>query len=152
MLLGISIVTNEKWQNFGAFEFRNGKALLHLNFLLISEPRLRFQAMATVLHEGRHYTQHYAASSDLAWFEFRAKKWKKNMERYISSAEDPELYRVQTIERDAQKFAISKLNSWQHKFENEKDFWMVFDHLVEAYEENEKNAIAKYGRHYKKRI
>lgn len=148
----ISIVTNEDWNCFGSFEFKNGKAMLHLNILLITNPNLRFQAMATVLHEGRHYTQHYASSSDLSWFEFRAKKWRKNIQKYVPSAVDQDLYRMQVVERDAQKFAIKQLRKWKNKFDDEDDFWLVFNNLTYRYSEAEKEAQQKYGKNYKRKI
>ena len=125
---------------------------LNLNILLIRDPELRFQAMATVLHEGRHYTQYYASNSELSFFEFRAKRWKKNMEKYISSSVDRELYDMQIVERDAQKFAIKKMKRWQRKFADEEDFWRIYNNLNYRFEQNEKEAIEKYGKFYRRKI
>lgn len=148
----ISAVVHDEWSNFGMFEFASGKAVLHLNVMLLSSDKLRFQALATVLHEGRHCMQHYAAHGDLSFFEFRAKRWRKNMENYVASGEDAELYRMQEVERDAQKFAIKKLEKWSYKFRNEDDFWLVLNNLKRRFEETEMQAKEKYGKFYRHKI
>jgi len=148
----VSAVIKENWTNYGMFEFSSNKATLHLNLSLLTNDELRFQAMATVLHEGRHCTQHYATNGKLSFFDFRAKRWQKNMQKYVRYSEDEELYKMQEIERDAQKFALKKLNAWKHKFRNEEDFWIVFNGLVGLYEQNEQDARVKYGMFYKNKI
>ena len=72
--LPISIITNPNWYCFGMFEFKDGKQILHINIQLISRINFRFQAMATVLHEGRHATQHYIITHDPSWFQFKSKR------------------------------------------------------------------------------
>ena len=148
----VSVVTDENWPNYGMFEFRNDRATLHLNIKLLTEDRLRFQALATVLHEGRHFTQHYAANGELTIFDFRARRWQKNMQKYVPSAEDSELYSMQEVERDAQKFALRKMKAWKRKFEKEEDFWLIYENLQKRFTLAEQEAKEKYGKFYKHKI
>lgn len=151
-VLPISIVTDKDWYCYGMFESSGGKEILHLNMLLISRVDLRFQAMATVLHEGRHATQHFISKNDPAWFQFKARRWKKNMNNYISSREDKNLYLMQEVERDAQLFTIKKMFKWRFKYENEKEFENTYKLIKYQFEKSEQDAKDKYGAFYKSKI
>lgn len=150
--LPLCVKTDTNWNCYGMFEHSNGKSIIYINIHLLTDPALRFQAMATILHEGRHATQYYIINSDLAWFQFRAKGWKRNIQEYVSSAEDSSLYRMQEVERDAQLFAIKHLKRWRRKYENEEDFERTFEIMKRQYNLAEEKAIKKYGKFYRYKI
>ena len=150
--LPISVVTNPDWYCFGMYEKKAGKETLHLNISLLTKPELRFQAMATVLHEGRHATQQFVISNDLAWFQFKARRWKRNMRAYVSSNDDKNLYQIQEVERDAQIFVLKKLGSWRHKYDEEQDFVRTYGALKKQFDKNENAAKQKYGSFYRAKI
>ena len=107
-VLPVVVNTSPDCPYFGMFETnRKDKQILHINLKLLTEPALRFHALETILHEGRHaYQYNVISKKKVRFFEFRKKKWKQNYAGYISSREDHLFYTVQPIERDAQKYAI----------------------------------------------
>ena len=150
--LPVSIHTDPDWYCYGMFEVCNGKQILHINISLISDISLRFQALATILHEGRHATQTFITENDIAWFQFKAKRWKRNMANYVSSKQDKNLYAMQEIERDAQLFTLKKLKRWYRKFAKEDDFLYTYDAIKHQFDENERKAKERYGRFYRYKI
>lgn len=151
--LPVIINTDPEWYCYGMFEVNNGKGLLKLNISLITNPALRFHAMETIFHEGRHaYQYEMIRSGKPGFFNFKAKRWLKNWKGYVSAKEDATIYGMQDIERDAQIFTIRKLNRLKNKYRKEEDFEKTFSLIKRKYEKAEENAKEKYGMFYKLKI
>lgn len=150
--LPISINTNTNWNCFGAFEYKGTKKILKINIELITKPALRFQAMSTILHEGRHATQFHISNNDPAWFQFSARRWKKNIQNYVSFSQNKDLYAMQEIELDAQLFTKKMLLKWSRKFKNELDFQKTLSNLLHQIEHTEKEAKLRFGKFYRYKI
>lgn len=140
------------WNCFGAFSVSYGGKKIMLNENLLYEPRFRFHAMETIVHETRHAYQFMAVSRDLKWYEFTAKKWKRNWEGYFSSSSDNLMYNNQAVERDAQKYSIKFLKKYKGKYWGDKDFRLTFDAVVSRYEQADIDARKAYGIFYKQKI
>jgi len=149
-VLPIVINLDPAWHCYGMFENKKNKKLLHISINLIKKPELRFHALETILHEGRHAYQHHLINKKkLRFFDFKAKRWKKNYAGYITSTDDPLLYSMQPIERDAQKYAIKEMNKLAGKYNNERDFYLTMQHMTTRYEDSERELKEKHGIFYK---
>lgn len=149
-VLPIVINTDPNWYCFGMFENKGGKKLLHLSINLLTKPELRFHALETVIHEGRHAYQHFVINKKkLGLFNFKEKKWKRNYGGYISSKEDSAIYSMQPIERDAQKYAIKELSKLKGKFKNERDYKITLENMIYRYEDSERELKNRHGIFYK---
>ena len=140
------------WGCFGAFTINNGNKKILLNVNLIDEPKYRFHAIETIAHETRHAYQYVTVNKELKWYEFTAKKWKRNWMAYFSSSTDKVMYNNQSIERDAQKYSIKFLKKLKGKYQNEPNWNETFDAVVYRYEHAEDSARKEYGFFYKQKI
>lgn len=140
---------SDVWNCFGAFTVVNGQQKILLNSNLIYEPKFRIHAMETIAHETRHAYQYSLIDRDLKWYEFTAKKWKRNWLGYFSSSSDNIMYNNQSIERDAQKYSIKFLK--KHKY-NDIDYKNTFEAVNYRYEQADLDARKKYGFFYKQKI
>ena len=148
--LPIVINLDPNWHCFGMFENKGNKKLLHLSINLIKNPTLRFHALETILHEGRHaYQHHIIHNKKLRFYHFKEKKWKQNYSGYISSKEDSAIYAMQPIERDAQKYAIKQMNQFYSKFKNERDYHTTLQNMINRYEYSEQELKERHGIFYK---
>lgn len=151
--LPVIMKTDATWNCYGMFAVENGKQLLYLNIRLITEPHLRFHALETIMHEGRHaYQYKLASSTDIGFFDFRAKKWKQNYGGYINSNEDRLFYSMQPIERDAQKYAIRQLSSMKFRFGGEEDYQNTLRSMVFRYEETVKQLKEEKGLFFRQKM
>lgn len=147
--LTVSINTNRGWHCYGVFEIVRGKPILKLNISLITDVSLRFHALETVFHEGRHAYQYDVINrTKISFFDFKAKRWQKNWKGYISSREDAVVYSMQAIERDAQKYTIKRLNRLRFKYRNEPDFERTLEALKYRYDKALAEAKEKLGPFY----
>ena len=144
--LPIVVHENSNWHCYGMFIARGDskKIIIHENLLL--DPSMRFHALETIIHEGRHAMQYIKVNGGkLKWYEFRAKRWRDNWQGYFSSAEDSTMYNNQEIERDAQKYTITKLKRLARKYRGERDFAYTLQSNINRYENAELQAVKKYG-------
>lgn len=147
--LRLEINYDEDWNCFGAFASVNGERKIVLSVKLLDEPRYRFHGMETIAHETRHAYQFLTVSRDLKWYEFTAKKWKRNWEGYFSSSSDNLMYNNQSVERDAQKYSIKFLK--KHKYK-EQDYYDTYDAVLYRYNQADLDARKEYGIFYKYKI
>lgn len=140
------------WNCFGAFTVMGASRKIVLNENLLYEPRFRFHAMETIVHETRHAYQFEAVSRNPKWYEFTARKWKRNWEGYFSSSTDNIMYNNQAVERDAQKYSIKFLKKYKSKYASEEDFKITFRTVVSRYEQADLDARKAYGIFYKHKI
>lgn len=151
----IPVVVHEQsnWKCYGMFSVVNGKKLIYVHEDLLLAPALRFHALETIIHEGRHATQYVAISEKkLHWWNFREKRWKTNFQGYISSSEDVVMYNNQEVERDAQSYTIRMLEKLESKYKNEDDFYKTVERNIYRYEKAEQDARKKYGIFYKAKM
>ncbi len=138
---------------FGLFEVKNNKEHIFINENLLYVHELRFFALETIIHEGRHAYQYYIINKKhISPFNFKAKQWRKNWQGYFTANENKTIYSMQAVERDAQKFTIKMLKSLAHKYKNEKAFEITYLTNLKRYEESELNARKEYGLFYKSKI
>lgn len=140
---------DDNWNCFGALMVEGNSKLIYLNTNLLYEPRFRFHAMETIAHETRHAYQFSIVSKKLKWYEFTAKRWKRNWEGYYSSSADNVIYNNQAIERDAQKYSIKFLK--KHKYKDD-DYINTLDVVEYRYNSAEIEAKKKFGFFYKHKI
>ena len=142
----------DHWNCFGAFTTSNGKQKIVINENLLHEQKYRFHALETIAHETRHAYQYSLISKDLKWYQFTAKKWKRNWFGYFSSTSDDVMYNNQSVERDAQKYSLKILKKYKGKYEKESDFQRTYNAVLSRYEQAEIRAKKEYGLFYKYKI
>ena len=141
---------DRNWECYGMYEYRNDKEHLVLNPKLLEVNELRFHAYETIVHETRHAYQHFlTTSTQIYWWNFKKKRWARNYAAYINSSEDSEFYNLQPIERDAQKYTISRFNRLQFRFRNEQDFFDTLARITSRFETSEQKAKEKHGIFYR---
>ena len=152
--LPVVVDTNPNCSYFGMFEAdKKGKQILHINVNLLNEPHLRFHALETIFHEGRHAFQYNIIHKrQPRFFEFRKKRWIENYSGYINSNEDHLFYSAQPIERDAQRYAIKRLEKLQRRFRNEDDYWHTLDSMKYRYESTNNELREQHGLFYKRKL
>lgn len=148
----IDVVVHERsdWNCLGMFSWSNNSAKIYVHEKLILNIPDRFAALETIIHEGRHATQHIIAfKENIPWWNFRAKRWKKNFSGYVSSSDDRLLYNNQEVERDAQKYTIKMLKKLEYKYRYEDDFYKTLQMNEYRYNKADEEAKEKYGFFYK---
>ncbi|MEG1581993.1 MAG: hypothetical protein RR334_02405 [Clostridia bacterium] len=151
--LPVNIKNDKDWDCYGMFEVKGGKQTLYLNINVLTDISLRFHALESVIHEGRHALQYKIVSQDkLPFFAFRAKKWKKNWQGYISNNENVTAYGMQSVERDAQKYTMIELERLKFKYRNEGDFEKTFSALEKRYTSTKDKARKEFGVFYNYKI
>ena len=150
--LKLELKYDSDWNCYGAFQVVAGKKKMVLNSNLIEDPKFRFHAMETIAHESRHAYQFTIVNKPLKWYEFTAKKWKRNWEGYFSSTTDMVMYNNQSIERDAQKYSIKFLKKHRGRYKKEPNWQETFDAVVHRYDTADDEARKKYGIFYKYKI
>ncbi len=152
--LPVIINSNEDWKCYGSFQVTSdGKQTLVLSINIIDDVSLRYHALETILHEGRHaYQYNQITKKKIGFFNFRAKKWKENYSGYISSAEDRTVYNLQPVERDAQKYAIKFMEGFRRKFKNEADYHNTMKLMIYRYEQTVIQAKNEMGLFYRSKL
>lgn len=148
--LKLEINYDDSWNCFGAFSINGDSRKIILSTRLIDEIPLRFHAMETIAHETRHAYQFTVISRELKWYEFTAKKWKRNWQGYYSSSTDNLMYNNQAVERDAQKYSIKFLK--KHKYRNDRDWIETYYAVLDRYNQADLDARKEYGFFYKLKI
>ncbi len=142
----------DNWNCFGAFKSTGNYKRIVINSNLLLEQKYRFHAIETIAHETRHAYQFSLISKDLKWYEFTAKKWKRNWFGYFSSGTDNLMYNNQSVERDAQKYSLKILKKLRGKFKEEEDFKRTYEIVLYRYNQADLDARKTYGRFYKYKI
>ncbi len=142
----------DSWNCFGSFQSAGGDKKIVLNSNLLHEQKYRFHAIETIAHESRHAYQYSLISKDLKWYEFTAKRWKRNWFGYFSSSTDNLMYNNQSVERDAQKYSLKVLKKLKGKYAGEEDFKNTYNAVLYRYNQAELDARKEYGVFYKHKI
>lgn len=150
--LKLEINDDSNWNCYGAFTVQGNKKKILLHQNLIYEPMFRFHAMETIAHETRHAYQLTVIDRELKWYEFTAKRWRRNWGGYFSSSTDNIMYNNQAIERDAQKYSIKFLKKYKGKYGKESDYINTYDAVLHRYNQADLDARKKYGFFYKLKI
>ncbi|MBQ7579307.1 MAG: hypothetical protein IJT25_02105, partial [Clostridia bacterium] len=150
--LPVIVHPDPNWNCFGMFQVQSGKRILFINENLLYKHELRYHALETIIHEGRHAYQYNVINSKISPLNFKAKAWKKNYEGYFSSNTDATIYSFQPIERDAQKFTIKMLKKLAYKYRNDEAFAQTLKANLYRYEQAELDAKKEYGLFYKHKI
>ena len=144
--LPLVIHEDPNWHCYGMFSARGDEKKMWIHQDLIDDPKMRFHALETIIHEGRHAMQYdKVIGKKLRWYEFKYKRWRDNWQGYFSSKEDITIYNNQEIERDAQSYTIAKLQKLANKYKKEKDFAITLQTNKRRYEYAENEAYKKYG-------
>ena len=150
--LPVTIHPDDNWKCLGMFTTQDGKKRIVLNDDLITDIRMRFHGMETILHEGRHAFQYETINKDLPWYAFRAKRWRKNWLGYIPSAESSAAYNNQEVEKDAQKYAFKQMRKLNFKYRNEEDWHKTMQINERRIETSDEKAKKELGIFYKYKI
>ncbi len=148
----VRVKDTPNWNCYGMFSINNGEKMIYVNEELLYNDKLRFHALETIIHEGRHAYQYIIVQKNLHWYNFKEKRWKKNWQNYFTSSEDRIMYNNQAIERDAQSYTIKKLKRLEYKYRNEDDFYNTLRANTYRFENAEDDARKKYGIFYKLKI
>lgn len=152
-VLKIDIYPDPNWNCYGMFEAKNNCSHILINENLLYRDELRFHALETIIHEGRHAYQHMIINKKkIGFFDFKAKAWQKNWKGYVTSNDNATVYSMQSVERDAQKFTINMLKSLAHKYKDETAFKNTYRSIIARYENSEIAARREYGLFYKSKI
>ena len=151
--LDVVVHENSTWNCYGMFIARGEEKKIYIHENLLLDPRMRFHALETIIHEGRHAHQYEKVNGGkLKWYEFTAKRWRDNWKGYFSSTEDTTMYNNQEIERDAQLFTIKKLKKLARKYRGDRDFAYTLNANIRRYEYADEQARRQYGMFYKHKI
>ena len=149
----VEVYPDPDWPSLGMFEVKGGKQTLFINEKLIWNPQLRFFAMETIIHEGRHAYQYYVITNKkINWYNFKEKRWKANWEGYIPSSESEAAYNIQAVERDAQSFTLKMLKKLSYKYRHEQAFRVTLRANQDRFDQSEFDARRAFGRFYKQKI
>ena len=152
-MVKVEVWPDPEWASLGMFEVRGNNKTLYINEKLVWNHQLRFFAMETIIHEGRHAFQYYVITNKkLRWYNFKEKRWRDNWAGYIPSSENEAAYNVQAVERDAQSFTLKMLKSLAYKYRNEEAFKATLRANQERYEQSEFDARREFGPFYKHKI
>ncbi|MBQ7453054.1 MAG: hypothetical protein IJS68_02165 [Clostridia bacterium] len=150
----VPVIVNNTFPDtlLGAFQTRGRTKAIFINPILLTEHSLRFHALETIIHEGRHAYQCMVIKGKISPLNFKAKEWKRNYSGYFSANEDKTLYSYQSIERDAQRFTIKMLKRLAFKYRNEEAFAQTLENNIARYEQAELDARKEFGLFYKHKI
>ncbi|MGN1259314.1 MAG: hypothetical protein ACI4T8_03725 [Christensenellales bacterium] len=153
-VLPVIVNDNPRWNSYGMFEAKGGREHLVLSINLLTQENLRFHALETILHEGRHAYQYHLTNSTPKGLinKLHAKKWKENYGGYITSAEDQFAYSIQPIERDAQKYAIKQMKKMKFRFGREEDYQITIESMEYRYNETVRKMKERHGIFYRHKI
>lgn len=133
--------------------FYDSNKVIKIDVKFVYETELRFMGMFTIFHEGRHAFQTNAVNKPKLSIFSKAYHWKKNMEGYINSNEDKySFYSMQPIERDANLYAIKRLNNFRFRYKNEPNFKQTLESKKEEFEYIKQNAKKELGIFYRIRV
>ena len=150
--LRVVLHPEDNWNCLGMFTVKNGEKRIVLNDDLLVDIKLRFHGMETILHEGRHAYQYEVVNRKLPWYAFRAKRWKKNWNGYIPSAQSSAAYNHQIIERDAQKYALKQMLKLDRKYRGDPDWERTIRINTNRIENADEQAKKEFGIFYKYKI
>ena len=88
----------------------------------------------------------------LPWYAFRAKKWRKNWMGYIPSAESNAAYNNQSVEQDAQKYALKQMLKLDRKYRGDPDWERTLQINQRRIDTAEEKARKELGIFYKFKI
>ncbi len=150
--LPVVIHPDDNWKCLGMFTVSNNEKRIVLNDDLILDVKMRFHGMETILHEGRHAYQYETINKKLPWYAFRAKKWRKNWMGYIPSAESNAAYNNQSVEQDAQKYALKQMLKLDRKYRGDPDWERTLQINQRRIDTAEEKARKELGIFYKFKI
>ena len=126
---------------------------IFINDQLLYHHKLRFHAMETIIHEGRHaYQYDIVRRKHIPFLNFTARRWKKNWQAYFTATDNPTIYNMQAIERDAQKYTIVMLKNLAYKYKNETAFKSTLKNCIQRFEQGELDARKEYGLFFQHKI
>ena len=150
--LEVVVHPNDNWQCLGMFSVSKNQSRILINNDLLVDISLRFHGLETIIHEGRHAYQYEIINKKLPWYAFRAKRWRKNWEGYIPSAENSVVYNAQEVEQDAQKYALTQMLKLKRKYKNDNDWEQTIAVNKYRLEHSQDQARKEYGIFYKHKI
>ena len=135
-------------------QFVPERNIIFMNKMFIQEDGLRFDGMFTLFHEGRHAFQHNVCFSGEEHGIFsKARKWQKNFSGYINGTNDEySFYSMQPVERDANKYALSRLKSFKYRFIDDRYYNATVSYEEKCFDEDKFRAKDELGFFYKHKI
>lgn len=151
--INVVVYPDSEWKSLGMFYAQNDEQVLYVNEKLLLNHDLRFFALETIVHEGRHAYQYYVINNKkLHFYNFKERAWKNNLRGYIHSGDDATDYNIQAVERDAQAYTIKFLKSVAYKYRGERAFQYTLQANQQRHEQSEYDAVKRYGWFYKMKI
>lgn len=107
--------------NCGFYSHEKDSLFINAAFILSGEPAMVEEQVYTVFHEMKHARQWAAiegklhGTKDYGYSDEQIRIWAENLERYVPSFVDDELYRKQPVEADA--FGFETILKGERRFE-----------------------------------
>ena len=148
-------VTTYQGRGCGYYDNDNpGKLFVNQNYIDTKMPCDQYDAMNTVIHEGRHAYQYDCIEGKIRHSERKetVSMWEKNAEIYHKPSDNFSSYRFQPMEADANNFADAKMESFDQKFGKDSNYRDYIDSIIDEKQKNIATAQRHYGPDYQQVI
>lgn len=129
-------VTPKQCDCCGSYDWENpNKLYINQSYLESRVPGEQYDAMDTVIHEGRHAYQHDCIEGKIKnppESQDTISTWSKNRPDEIYNTDDFSRYRFQPIEADANDYANDKMASYKDKFDKDFNYKSYMDSINAA--------------------
>ena len=125
---------------------------IYVNHDHLIHTELHYECINTVIHEGRHAYQVFAANSETHYDPVEEERWIINSRNLVESGEDYLKYFFQPMERDAHYYAKNEVDHLFYQLESEFGKSEYFDNYVESrdyhFQRYESQAEQRWGPDY----
>ena len=133
--------------------------IIFINSSLLTDSSKQFLLLSTILHEGRHIYQSGVVNKSyndgrIPRFS-KAYSWMNSSDGYISYEENKDNYvdyANQSVELDANSYALKQLKKLKRKFKNDVNYQAEIINLTNWFENAKTEGRKKYGFFYKFKI
>lgn len=133
--------------------------IIFINSSLLTDSSKQFLLLSTILHEGRHIYQSDVVNKSyndgrIPRFS-KAYSWMNSSDGYISYEENKDNYvdyANQSVELDANSYALKQLKKLKRKFKNDVNYQAEIINLTNWFENAKTEGRKKYGFFYKFKI
>lgn len=136
---------------------KRGNIYINEDYLYSNDRAKQYDAMDTVIHEGRHAYQYDCVNGRIKHSENDATltSWGKNVEEYNPFAKDKtsySYYRFQPIEDDANNYAATKIESYANNYSSDPYYQSYIEKTQMEHEQDANIAKNRLGDDYKQNI
>lgn len=131
-----------------------GKLYINEDYIYSTTPGEQYDAMNTVIHEGRHAYQHDCIDGRISHNESEdtLSMWNKNNEIYNVPDDNFSRYRFQPIEVDANDYADSKMEAFNDFYGKDANYRNYIESVNDNKQDDIDRAIRDIGPNYQENI